>query len=196
MPLALVAVAVLGIALAAAVIAGGGGGSSQRPPQTRSTERFAFAYPRGWRRIEGLEYGYAEAAGHEGVGENTFGLDRENWVGVSFLLRSPQPVVAGNIDQTVAYTRLATDRFAGGIEDGEVLLRPTVTTAAGLPALESRLAYESATGAEVESRILGIYDRRDLYAVTCQHERRAPARVRSAVEEGCALVLETFSPTD
>jgi hypothetical protein len=65
----------------------------------------------------------------------------------SFIDRSPQPVVAGNVDQTGAYTR---------------------------PAPRSV--------------------RRDLYAVTCQHERQAPARVRSAVEEGCALVLETFSP--
>lgn len=196
-PTTLLGLALVVAALAAAVLVLASDeepGDGRPGSRIRTAERFEFEYPRNWQKIEGLRYDNAEAAGDEDIGENTFGLDQDNWVGVSFIARNPQPVVAGNIDQAVAYTRRQTGRFARSIEGGEILRESSVTTAAGLPALETRLAYKAATGATVESRVFGINDRRDLYAVTCQRERDAPPEVRSAVERGCDLVLETFTP--
>lgn len=158
-----------------------------------STGDFRFDYPADWHRIEGLRFPLAENDPDTRIGDATFGLDRDNWVGVSFVSSSPQPIVSGNIDQTIPYTRQQYARFAAAI-DGELTLRPTVTSAAGLPTIETRIAFTSETGAPAEDRLISLFDGTEIYAVNCQHRRDAPREVVARISDGCETVLETFEP--
>jgi hypothetical protein len=48
--------------------------------ETLETPELSFDYPAEWRPIEGVEFPLAQAAGEGQVGENTVGLDPDNWV--------------------------------------------------------------------------------------------------------------------
>jgi len=124
-------------------------------PETRTyeTEKFSFDYPGTWREIDGVEFPLAEQAGQSAVGEDTVGLDLDNWVTV-FTQPVPFVVTPRNVADIVGPAReLQAEAFRGA----RILQEAYVVREAGLPGIRVRAAFMSPRGVAVETELTTLY---------------------------------------
>jgi len=134
-----------------------------------------------------VEFPLAQAAGQRQVGENTVGLDPDNWV-TAFTNDSGIEISAANIDQFVAQARpfyAAVARRTGA----RLLAEPYRVREAGLPGMRYRMAITSVRGTKVEDEVTMLFRGRANYVVNCQSAR---ARA-TAMTAGCGRVFDSFA---
>ena len=157
------------------------------------TQRFSFSYPAQWDRLEGEEP--AAISGSDDYGRHAFGPDRDHVVTVAYVQDLPDRITAGNVEQLIPGYRRIFARFNESLRRGgraaRVLLPPTVTEAAGLPAVESRAASRDERGREIRTRSITIYSGNEQYVVGCRRPVKEDAGTRAA-DRGCEQVLETL----
>lgn len=167
-----------GVALAVLALAAG--------PQTYETPEFSFEYPDGWEPIEGVEFPNAEQLGDSEVGENTVGLDPDNWVTV-FSTPVGVEVTNRNVDEVVPVARKL---YAKTFEPAGVrfLQEAYSVREAGLPGIRQRVALKSPRGVQVEEEITTLYRGRTAYTVNCQNR---PERA-TEITAGCERIFDSF----
>jgi hypothetical protein len=162
---------------------------AEEGPPTLQTADFSFSYPAEWERIEGVEFPLAEREGRDEVGDNTVGVDLENWVTV---VRAEIPISIDerNVGELIPDARRLWQRAAESSPPARVLAEPYVTRVGELPAVRLRIRGESPRGRIVEDQLTLLYDGKVSYAVTCQSE---PDR-EVDIAAGCEQVLESLRP--
>ncbi len=129
-------------------------------------------------------------------GRHVFGSDRDHLVIVAYLQDLPDRISAGNVDQLIPGYRRIFARFNESLRDGgreaRVLLAPTVTEAAGLPAVESRMVSLDERDREIRPRSITIYRGQEQYIVACRRPVAESPQTTGA-DRGCEQVLETLS---
>jgi nitrogen fixation-related uncharacterized protein len=181
----LLLVAVALVAATVAVVAVFGGSDTTR----YETADFSFEHPSEWEILEGVEFPLAEQEGREEVGENTIGLDLENWVTV-YAAPLEAEITGENIDALLPTYRELYERNVE-FNGGRILREPYVTRAAGLPAIRLRVALRSPRGAMVQDELTQLFDGRTSYVVNCQNE---PDR-EIEMAAGCAQIFASFRPS-
>jgi hypothetical protein len=155
--------------------------------ETLETPELSFDYPAEWRPIEGVEFPLAQAAGEGQVGENTVGLDPDNWV-TAFSNDSGIVISAANIDQFVAQARpfyAAVARRTGA----RLIAEPYRVREAGLPGMRYRMAITSVRGTKVEDEVTMLFRGRTNYVVNCQSARARATEMTA----GCGRVFDSFA---
>lgn len=169
---------------ALALLAPGGEG-----PQRYQTDAFSFAYPAGWRKIEGVDFPIADRFGLEQVGRDTVGLDPDNWVTVTSTAVD-LAVDRSNVESLLPAAREGFAELARSVEGGRLLVEPYAVSEAGMAGFRARLRLESTRGALVDYEVTQLHRGKATYVVGCQSR---PARA-TEITAGCAKVLETLRP--
>lgn len=160
---------------------------AEEGPKRYEAERFAFTYPEGWEVIEGVDFPLAEQYGREEVGENTVGVDLENWLTV-FEVETGVPVDSGNVRDVVpAQAELVRETVAVN-PGGRVIMEPFVVQEAGLPGTRYRFAARGQRGRAVEDAITTLFDGTRAYVFNCQ----ARPELIVEVTAGCEQVFDSF----
>lgn len=159
-------------------------------PKRHQAERFAFSYPSGWSRLEGLRFPMAEdLQGAHGVGRHVVGIDRDNFVNV-YAVDIPVAIDRANVRDVVASEREAFIATASQLGTVHIRQEPSLVGDERLPAIRFRVLYDNPRGVEVTSTITQLYDGATEYIVACEADAAAGAEVA----RGCRMVLETFEP--
>lgn len=182
-------VVLLGVGILAQLLRADGGSDSAR----HEAERFSFSYPAGWERIEGEQpVGIDDSPDY---GRHVFGADRDHLVVVAYLQDLPDTITERNVDQLIPGYRRIFARFTKGLAEGgrdaRIVLAPTVTEAAGLPAVESRMTSLDERDRMIRTRSITIYRGPEQYVVGCRRPVEVGSQTRAA-DRGCEQVLETL----
>jgi hypothetical protein len=183
--LAVATVAVLGLALGALVVSAPG----ENPDESIETPDFAFYYPKEWRVLPN-PYVRLRATAAGPISQSTVGVSDELVVGVVGPQVLPEAITPANVDQLIAASELNWVR-AMTRPGASSTLGPTVTSHAGLPAIESRAIYTQPYG-PTEVRVVQVYGGRRMYGITCYTRLSQPQPARRALARGCDQVLDSF----
>lgn len=179
---ALLVAGLAGVALAT----GDGSGATAR----HEAARFSFEVPAGWRQIRDPDMPNDEGGA---LGRHSFGLGRDDFVGVDFLPTAGEGIGAGNVAELLPYWTRYYERFAKR-HAGRVSQQPRNVTVAGLPAIEYEIEVVSARGVTVVEHLYRVFDANDGWVINCRVRQEAPAATRRAIAAGCAQAAETFEP--
>lgn len=175
------AVVVVAVVVVVVVFVVGGG------PKRYEAEGFAFSYPAGWEVVEGVDFPLAVQYGRDDVGENTVGMDLENWMTV-FVARTGVEVGRGNVQDLIPAQRTLVRETVAVNPGARVLQDPFVIEEAGLVGTRYRIAARGQRGQAVEQAITTLWDGATTYVFNCQW--RPGLAVEMAA--GCEQVFESF----
>ena len=153
--------------------------------ETLETPEFPLRLPERLAAHRGVQFPVAEQAGQQGVGDNTGGLDPDNWV-TAYSGQSDVEINAQNIDQLLT---LAKPFYRKTFEEagGRLLQDPYRVRVAGLPAIRFRVAIKSVRGVEVEDEVTTLYRGRRTYSINCQNRPQAATEITAGCAPGARL---------
>lgn len=155
-------------------------------------QKFSFAYPEDWRRVEGVRFPALEQVEPDTeAGDDVVGIDAESWVSV-VVVDLPGPVDAAEVREALGPYRTAVEAIVANTPDARLLQELFVVEKGGMPGMRYRVAASSLEGNRVTDTVTILFSGSRQFVVTCQ----ARPQHAVAVAEGCERVLGTLERED